>query len=181
MFHINLFKLYSIWMTMDNLFIALPRDLQWEILSEFVGTHVVRNGRLRRKLTLLHITHDQYNYTIRYRPWYDWLYNRGNDKDNDMIFLHWFNSSFNDDDHMRICSHFAGQNQMMFCKDENTDETIYMYRIPGRIPSIWEFKWRAQFTPSRLEDLIVLPPFKKNTYLSYAFTNKKMGRKYLHI
>ena len=35
---------------MDNLFKALPRDLQWEILSEFVGTHAVRNGKLMRKL-----------------------------------------------------------------------------------------------------------------------------------
>ena len=36
---------------MNQLFIALPRDLQWEILSEFLGTHVVRNGKLMRKLT----------------------------------------------------------------------------------------------------------------------------------
>ena len=35
---------------MDSLFKALPRDLQWEILENFVGTHIVRNGRLRRKL-----------------------------------------------------------------------------------------------------------------------------------
>ena len=38
-------------MNMDKLFKALPRDLQWEILSEFVGTHVVRNGKLMRKMT----------------------------------------------------------------------------------------------------------------------------------
>ena len=35
---------------MDQLFRALPRDLQWEILSEFVGSHSVRNGKLIRKL-----------------------------------------------------------------------------------------------------------------------------------
>ena len=35
---------------MDQLFKALPRDLQWEILSEFVGSHSVRNGKLIRKL-----------------------------------------------------------------------------------------------------------------------------------
>ena len=35
---------------MDQLFKALPRDLQWEILSEFVGSHSVRNGKLMRKL-----------------------------------------------------------------------------------------------------------------------------------
>jgi hypothetical protein len=36
---------------MDQLFKALPRDLQWEILTEFVGTHTVRNGKLLRKIT----------------------------------------------------------------------------------------------------------------------------------
>ena len=36
---------------MDQLFKALPEVLQWEILSEFVGTHVVRYKKLRRKFT----------------------------------------------------------------------------------------------------------------------------------
>lgn len=35
---------------MDQLFHALPRDLQWEILSEFVGSHSVRNGKLIKKI-----------------------------------------------------------------------------------------------------------------------------------
>lgn len=37
---------------MDQLFMALPCDLQWEVLSKFVGSHAVRNGRLKRKLVL---------------------------------------------------------------------------------------------------------------------------------
>jgi hypothetical protein len=40
---------------MDKLFKSLPTELQWEIMEKFVGTHVVRNGKLRRKLR-----HDQY-------------------------------------------------------------------------------------------------------------------------
>lgn len=35
----------------EKLFKALPRDLQWIILSEYLGTHVVRNGKLMRKMT----------------------------------------------------------------------------------------------------------------------------------
>ena len=35
----------------EKLFKALPRDLQWEILSEYLGTHVVRNGKLMRRMT----------------------------------------------------------------------------------------------------------------------------------
>lgn len=35
---------------MEQLFKALPRDLQWEVLVEFVGTHAVHGGKLMRKL-----------------------------------------------------------------------------------------------------------------------------------
>jgi hypothetical protein len=35
----------------EQLFKSLPRDLQWEILTEFLQTHVVRKGRLMRRLT----------------------------------------------------------------------------------------------------------------------------------
>ena len=34
---------------MDQLFKALPQDLQWEVLTEFTGTHSVRNGKLIKK------------------------------------------------------------------------------------------------------------------------------------
>ena len=37
-------------MNMDQLFLMLPRDLQWEVLSEFLGTHVVRKGKLIKKI-----------------------------------------------------------------------------------------------------------------------------------
>jgi len=37
-------------MSMDQLFKALPRDLQWEILSEYVGSHSVRKGKLMTKM-----------------------------------------------------------------------------------------------------------------------------------
>ena len=35
----------------EQVFKALPRDLQWKILSKYLGTHVVRNGKLMRKMT----------------------------------------------------------------------------------------------------------------------------------
>ena len=37
-------------MNMDQLFKALPRDLQWEVLTEFVGSHAVRKGKLIKKI-----------------------------------------------------------------------------------------------------------------------------------
>jgi hypothetical protein len=157
---------------MDNLFKALPRDLQWEILSEFVGTHVVRNGKLMRKL-MLDITKDQAKYLARYRPCYDWLYNHHNDEDNKMLFARWFYNSFNDDDHIRTCAKFAGQNQIMFCRDIDTDETIYMYRKEIE-NQYFNDNWEAQFTPINVLDVsVVLPPFIKHEYPSYEYTDKK--------
>ena len=161
---LKLFKLFSIMMTMDRLFISLPRDLQWEILSEFVGTHVVRNGRLRRKLTV-HITHYQYMYSLRDRPWYDWLYYEDTD-DMGRFYI----------EYTRIWLKRVKGKNMLVCRDRDRDETaIYMYLIPGGDPSSLELGWKSQYTPDRLEDSIVLTPFKKNTYLSYPFTNKKRG------
>ena len=158
-------------MTSDQLFIALPRDLQWEILEKFVGTHTVRNGKLRRKL-VLNINSAQQKYLVRDRPCYDWLYNRDNEEGNKLIFSDWFYNSFNDDDHMRTFAKFAGSNQILFCRDENTNDTIYMYRKPISEP-YFNSNWEAQFIK---DDLIVLPPFKKHVYPSYPYTNKKLGR-----
>ena len=56
---------------MDNLFLKLPRDLQWEILTEFVGTHVVRNGKLMRKLPTMTKTLKQHIFHINsICPWH---------------------------------------------------------------------------------------------------------------
>ena len=37
-------------MNMCQLFNKLPRDIQWEILTEFVGSHAVRNGKLMKRI-----------------------------------------------------------------------------------------------------------------------------------
>lgn len=37
-------------MDIEQLFKALPRDLQWFILVEFVGSHSVRKGKLIKKM-----------------------------------------------------------------------------------------------------------------------------------
>jgi hypothetical protein len=142
-------------MDIDKLFKALPRDLQWEILSEFLGTHVVRNGKLRRKI-LLNTINYQVKYLIRHRPSYYWLYKRDKEEDNKRVF-----------------AKFPGNQRMMFCRDFHTDETIYLYYKKTLIESVWEFLWVVRFAPSRLEDSIILEPFVKHSYPSYPFTNKK--------
>jgi len=140
---------------MDNLFLKLPRDLQWEILTEFVGTHVVRNGKLMRKMSL-DINTAQYKYTIRDRPCYGWLYKR-----------------FKDEDNTRVCARFpSNESHMMFWRDPNTDDTIILCRKSAELDSLWDKLCEAQFTTIVLENLD-LQPFIKHTYPSYPFTDKK--------
>ena len=148
------------YMNMDTMFKALPQDLQWEILSEFVGTHVVRNGKLMRKLKL-DINSDQIKYSIRERLCYPWLCNLRNDEANKRIFAQFP----------------ANDTYMMCCRDYRTDETIYLYRRMILVHSVWTFIWQAQFDPVKLDDSAIPEPFIKHSYPSYPYTNKKMARR----
>lgn len=129
---------------MDKLFKALPRDLQWEVLTEFLGTHVVRGGKLMRKIA--------YNHALpvtRVRQRLSWLYDRH--------------------DNIQHYVRFYTNEQMKFCEDAHSGETIYCYRkIIDDLPL-----WEIQFTTPRADDAITLPPFVKRTYPSYPYTAKK--------
>ena len=156
-------------MTTDQLFIKLPRDLQWEILEDFVGTHIVRYGKLMRKM-ILDINSAQAKYTLRDRPCYYWLYDHHNDEQNDTIFARWLSINFNVFEHRHIWDQFVGNRIMLFCRDQYTNDTIFVYRNFEQ----QHYLWKARFSPSELkEDSIVLPPFVKHTYPSYPFTTKK--------
>ena len=84
-------------MTTDQLFIKLPQDLQWEILETFIGTHVVRNGTLRRKL-IIGSKYDTVLRLIKDRPWYNWLYKQHISQHADVVFTKWFYYRFYDDE-----------------------------------------------------------------------------------
>ena len=144
---------------MDQLFIALPRDLQWEILSEFVGTHVVRNGKLRRKIVYFKFPGSTFremgkyaaNVTglFRVRTCHKWLYDRGDD--------------------IQHYVRFYGEQRVIFCEDALSGKTIFCYRkIIDGLPL-----WEVHFTPDTLEEPNNIPPFVKHDYPSYPFTNKK--------
>ena len=151
----------------DKLFKDLPRDLQWEILEDFVGTHVVRNGKLMRKMT-------------------------GEIQEEMMNNMEWSSMSvrFNQDGMLRqLClkcqpiqtnTHFTpfnnmitktfvqlakwGGRQVYVGEMQETGKIIYFYTTPT-----------CNFT-SILDDSIILPPFVKHEYPSYPYTDKKMGR-----
>lgn len=145
---------------MDQLFKKLPRDLQWEILVDFVGTHVVRNGKLIRKIvftirdevTLRHLGRDVYLPVInptRIRQNLPWLYKPLEDTGPFYVV-------------------FRGEKPVKFCVDARTGETIYCYRKIINDIALWE----AQFTSDEFPR-VDLPPFEKHSYPSYPYTAKK--------
>jgi hypothetical protein len=141
---------------MDNLFKALPRDLQWEILSEFVGTHVVRNGKLMRKLGTkiedqLKVTSSGYSKELWLKPCL-------------IDCTPSMHLQFNT--YMIACVWFNGGNLLQICEDSNTHEISFVYFEPlHKIPQ--------KAIISVLDDSIVLPPFIKHEYPSYEYTDKK--------
>ena len=140
-------------MTMDQLFAKLPRDLQWEVLSEFVGTHAVRNGKLMQKIDFT-----KFNVKIprRRRDCTSWLSKSNTDTVPQYIRL-------------------STNVPISFWADPHTGDTIYLIRTMERDPFI-PF-WKVHFRPDRAEDAIVLDPFVKHTYPSYPYTNKKNAKR----
>lgn len=140
-------------MTMDQLFAKLPRDLQWEVLSEFVGTHAVRNGKLMQKIDF---TKFNVKIRLRRRDRAPWLSKRNADALPGYIRL-------------------STNVPISFWEDPHTGDTIYLNRTMERDPFI-PF-WKVHFTPERIEDTVVLAPFVKHTYPSYPYTNKKNAKR----
>ena len=145
-------------MNMDQLFKQLPRDLQWEILETFVGTHIVRNGKLMRKMTG-HI-HNQFaneqsggGIWIKQQPTYlplgTWVAYDGI----------CFNTNV-------ILSMNPKMNIYLWENLYNREITYCYHRYAYLSPS---YKYV-------LDDTIILSAYKKNVYPSYPFTDKKLGR-----
>lgn len=150
---------------MNQLFAKLPRDLQWEILADFVGTHVVRNGKLIRKIVftihdgspLRHIGRDVYLPVVnptRIRQNLPWLFKPVLGERN-----------YGDTGPFYVV--FRGEKPVKFCVDARTGETIYCYRKIIDGIALWE----VRFTTS--DTRVDLPPFEKHIYPSYPYTAKK--------
>ena len=141
---------------MEQLFKALPRDLQWEILSEFVGTHAVRNGKLLRKLTGEHQVQSIRNIL----PMNLWL----KDRRLHLMYKTGKNSSCTLGD-LRVLTILMPvldylDRAVYLCEDKS-GKLIYIYNTPT---SRFEIP---------LDDKNSLPEFIKHTYPSYPHTDKK--------
>ena len=140
---------------MDQLFKALPRDLQWEILSEFVGTHVVRNGKLLRKITGEH----QVQSFNKAMPMNFWLKDRR------------FHLMYNNKNSRCTLGDLKVLTILM-PKLNNLDRAVYLCETPlGELLYIYNTPTSRFEIP--LDDKTRLSVFIQHTYPSYPHTDKK--------
>ena len=156
-------------MNLDKLFKALPRDLQWEILTEFVGTHVVRNGKLMRKLPSM--TKTLKHHIFHTNPKFPWHYSKYGTITTNFVTPCFLSEAF------AILSYVQMTDdgyRIMYCTNRNQSYIIFRTatkQVDDR--EIWDDE---RFL---IDDSVVLPTFVKHDYPSYPFTNKKMGRRAL--
>ena len=135
---------------MVQLFKALPRDLQWEILSEFVGTHVVRNGKLMRKIQE-ELSSKMYGELWLkeipiHVPLGTWIAYDGICFNTELLLIH----------------------------TNNMD--IYLYENSNREMNYKYVTSTQSALTIPIRDTPILQPYIKHTYTSYPYTNKKLGR-----
>lgn len=140
---------------MDQLFKNLPQDLQWEVLSKFVGSHAVRKGKLMRRLVL-----DTKYQLIKDIP-------RISNAGNSMFDIYYFYA-------ISVVIMSNGR-YLAFGEYPHTDENCYGFRRILKYDEPWQNEGYLKHIP--LNDSVVLPPFEKHSYPSYEDTDKKKKRR----
>ena len=141
---------------MDKLFKALPRDLQWEVLTVFVGSHAVRKGQLIKKLVL----DDQ-----KYRMIQDM-------SRIEKCYIGQYIVSFNTKSFVQL----QNGSQLMFCECPYTGYMGYKFRQVLKRECSWMPKaYGLQYTS--LTYSAPLPPFEKHSYPSFPDTDKKKAKR----
>jgi hypothetical protein len=138
-------------MNMWQVFHNLPRDLQWEVLSEFIGSHSVRKGKLMRKL-VFDARHTALQNIQLIRECNIWLYTN--------------------DYKAKTIVYMGDGSQLMSCEDPKSGTTRILFRKRNKRTHSRETKsYGHHFTP--MIDSVILPPFEKHSYPSYEDTYKK--------
>jgi len=137
---------------MDSLFNALPRDLQWEVLTVFVGSHAVRKGQLFKKINPLDSKYQLIRDMARIEKCY----------------IGQYIVAFNTKSFVQL----ANGSQLMFCECPYTGYMGYKFRQVLKRECSWMPKaYGLQYTSLTYSD--PLPPFEKHSYPSFPDTDKK--------
>ena len=182
----------------DQIFKMLPQELQWEILTDFVGGFAVRFNRLRRLLSgEIQEKIVEHNFALNCRSWRRlWLkpFVRFPFSDHDRLWIlisnRWRVTSFRSNGTIReIC----GLNMVNDYDSELIDiVAVAEFSRRGACVVLFEAKdsknlsygFRTDHGPgcggrwyiTDINDSVVLPPYEKHVYPSYPNTNKKLGR-----
>lgn len=154
-------------LSMDLLFKNLPTELQWEILTEFVGTHVVRYNKLRRRMDgeiqnqLFECTRNSYFFGnskcyLKQKACY---FGDGN--------MPWYWQTQLNQSVFTVTQVSLGTTGNVFAlvKNIHTGDLSYSYS--------WSRKWYT----CPIDDSVTLLPYVKHHYPSYPYTNKKIKRR----
>ena len=145
----------------------LPTDLQWEILTEFLGTHVVRNNKLIRRMDgeiqnkLIEYAKQNYLFDhpkccLKQKP-YHFVY--GNTP--------WYWQRAYDHPDYKVTEVSLYKNETVFALVENiqTGESWHSY-----------YSSSNNMYTCPIDDSVILLPYVKHYYPSYPYTNKKLKR-----
>ena len=154
---------------MNQLFRNLPTELQWEILAEFVGTHVVRYNKLKRRMDghiqnrLIELTKNSrfVDYNRLYLKHFACYYGDGN------VQWYWTNPLNPSVFSVTQVSLGIKGNTIALMKNIRSGELSYgFYSSSSR-----------QWNMSPINNSVTLSPYVKHHYPSYPHTNKKLGRR----
>ena len=139
---------------MYNVFASLPRDLQWEVLTEFVGSHSVRNGKLIKKLTF-----DERHQMLMERP--SICHGIGIGYDTSFFWA-------------ETAVIMSNERYLAFGEGSGSGRLAHGFRkiVPGddNDNATW---YGLNMEIAYMDDSVVLPPFVKRFYPSYEDTDKK--------
>lgn len=143
---------------MFQLFHALPRDLQWEVLSVFVGSHSVRKGMLIRKIVRDDRRFQMMEDMAKVRTCHIYLYQKNY--------------------HAKTMVCFYNGNQLLYCENPVSGEQGYNFRKRITRNYSWEPKsYALHYTPMAVSKNVP-PPYVKNTYTSYLDTDRKKASRH---
>jgi hypothetical protein len=141
-------------MNMNQLFNALPRDLQWEVLTEFTGTHSVRNGKLIKKIV----------FDDRHQILLDMPLIR------QKIGIEYDTSFF----YAEAAVIMSNDRYLSFGEGSGSGRLAHGFRkiVPGDDDdnATW---YGRNMEIAFMDDSVVLHPFVKHSYPSYEYTAKK--------